>query len=192
MRHVSLCLPLLLTACAAVPYDAAQVPAPPHTRDNRVALYLGERSLDEDDYEPVEDQTTFGLEFVHEGYDSVVGVEVGLMGSSDEATVLGFDVEGRTNELYVGVHKSFGTAVVKPYVGAGVAYIHSKVEVSGAGSDDDSSPAFYAHAGLTIDVTEGFFLGLDARTLFGSNMTIAGVDTDANYTQFALVLGWAF
>jgi hypothetical protein len=217
MKNIFLAIPLLLSACAAVSHDAwvseplaaptsapqgapapppktvaPDMPTPAPTRDNHIALYLGQRSLDSTDYSPVEDQLTFGVEYVRERPDSVLGFELGFMASADDATVAGFDVKGKTYEAYAGLHKSFGSAVIKPYIGAGVAYINSEVEVSGFGSEDDSSFAGYAHGGLTFDLTDTFYLGVDARLLFGSSMTIAGVDTDADYVQYAVTAGGAF
>lgn len=193
MKSVSLLTLLLLTACAAVPNQAGPDAHYPETRlDNRVTVYLGQRNLDEDDYRPVDEQGTFGIEFAHESTDSAVGWEFGLMGSAAEETAGGFDIEGRTGELYGGVRKTLLDGSVHPYIGGGVAYITSEVEVIGVGEDDDSSVAGYAHIGVTADITPAFFLGLDLRVLFGSDLTISGLDTDADYGQLAVMLGWAF
>lgn len=183
---------MTLASCAAVPTSTSPTQTSNELHDNRVSLYLGQRSLDEDDYAPVDKQATLGVEYARETAGSVIGWEVGLMASGDEDDVGGFNVKGSTGELYGGIHKSFGTGTVRPYVGAGLAYIGSKVEVSGVGDDDDSSAAGYAHAGVTFDLGPSFFLGLDARLLFGSDLEIAGVNTDADYGQLALVLGFAF
>jgi hypothetical protein len=180
---------LSLTACAA---QSSSAPVAAKEKENRIALYLGQRSLDKGDWEPVEDQPTIGLEFVHETADFPVGFEVGLMGSSDDDNVGGVDLTGSTGELYGGVRKTFGSDVVRPYVGAGLSYIDAKIEASGFGDEDDSSIAGYIHGGVDFDITESFFLGVDLRFLFGSDLNIAGFDTDADYTQLALRLGWAF
>lgn len=161
-------------------------------RGSRVTVYLGQRSLDEGDWAPVEDQATFGVEFAREPAGSTIGWEIGLLGSADETTVAGFDVEATTGELYGGVRKTFGSGVARPYVGGGLSFINAEVDVSGLGSFDDSSPAAYAHAGISFDVTPSFFLGLDLRLLLGSDMTIGGISGDADYTQLAVHLGWAF
>lgn len=194
-----ICLMILaavLSACtavtpSAVPSSAAQELTSAE-KSNRVSLYLGQRDLDKDDYDPVDEQGTIGLEYAHEPPGSPVGFEVGVMGSRSKEHAGGFEVEGKTGELYGGIRKSFGSDVVRPYIGAGIALINSKVDVSGAGDDDDSSAAGYAHAGINFDITPSFGIGLDLRFLFGSDMTIAGVDTDADYGQLALVLGFAF
>jgi opacity protein-like surface antigen len=186
---------LLLASCAAAPAavrPATAEGAPSESKPNRIALYLGQRSFDEDDYAPVEDQFTFGLEFAQEYRDSPVGWEIGLMGSADESSVGGFDVEGSTGEIYGGVRKSFGSERIRPYVGAGVSFINSDFEVVGVGSDDDSSVGAYAHGGVAFEITPSFLLGLDLRGLFGTDIEIAGFQTDADYLQFAIFAGFGF
>lgn len=189
---LAICLASLsLASCAAV---QTKIPAQDSSaaRANRISLYLGQRDLDEGDWSPVDEQATFGVEFAQEKPGSMVGWEVGLMGSSDDDTVAGFDVTGSTSELYGGVRKSFGEGVVRPYVGGGLAFINGKVDVSGVGDDDDSSAAGYAHGGIDLAVSEVVHLGLDLRLLFGSDITLFGVNGDADYGQLALVLGFAF
>jgi hypothetical protein len=191
MKSVIVLLALALSACAASPSTVAQ-DMYTSQKDNRISLYLGQRDLDKSDYDPVDRQGTVGIEYVRETADSVVGFEIGAMASEDKDNIGAFDVKGTTREAYLGIHKSIGTDVVRPYVGAGVAVIESKVDVSGGGSDSDSSPAGYVHGGLTFDFTSSFFVGLDLRFLFASDMTIAGVNTDADYGQLALTFGFAF
>jgi hypothetical protein len=193
MRLFSAVFPLLLAACSAVPQAVSQDATKPATasRDSRITIYLGQRNLDQDDYAPVDEQAMIGVEFARETAGSLVGWEVGVMGSSDEGSVAGFDVTGNTAEIYGGVRKTFGSGSVRPYVGGGLSVINSEVEVSGSGSADDESLAGYAHLGVSVDVTEAFFLGLDLRVLFGSDLSIGGVNTDADYGQLALILGWS-
>jgi opacity protein-like surface antigen len=189
MKSIALLVTLLLSACAAAPSAPQEMSTA--DRANRISIYIGGRQLDEDDYEPVDEQVMFGIEYVRERPEDVAGFEIGLMGSEDDGDLGPFDVEGRTSEIYAGVHKSFGTDVVRPYVGAGIAYINSEVEVANV-DDDDGSAAGYAHAGINFDISPSFAIGFDFRWLFASDLEIAGVDTDADYGQLAVVLGFAF
>ncbi|MFN0242286.1 MAG: outer membrane beta-barrel protein [Planctomycetota bacterium] len=178
-----------LAACATVPSPTA-VDSPAADRGDRVAIYLGARALDDDDYEPVEKQAMIGFEYSHEKPDDAVGFEFGLMGSGDEDDIGGFDVKASTGELYVGMRKTFGQENVHPYVGGGLSIIAAEVDVSGS-EDDDASPAVYAHAGVRFDASESFFLAVDARVLVGSDLELGGVETDADYGQLAFVFGFA-
>jgi hypothetical protein len=189
MKIIAAGLTLILASCSAVA-PAEQVGS--SARDNRISLYLGQRNLDEDDYSPVDEQPTFGVEFAHESAGSPVGFEVGIMGSKDDGSDSGFDLEASTRELYAGVKKTFGSDVVRPYVGGGLSFINSKVEVSGVGDDDDSSLAAYLHGGVGFQVSDAIVLGVDLRFLFGSDITLAGFDTDADYAQLAVFFGFGF
>jgi hypothetical protein len=199
MKSVGLLVLLALSACSAVPTAAWQEPHENPDRPTRVGLYLGQRNLDEDDYEPVDEQVMLGLEFVHEAADSVVGWEFGLAGSADEETVqiLGedVDVEATTGEVYAGIRKSIGSGRFRPYIGGGVAYIQSELEVStplGSADVDDGSIAGYLHVGVSFDLTPGFFIGVDLRALLGSDVEYEGFESDADYEQLALTIGGAF
>lgn len=188
--RLALCSALsLLAACATVP-SAAVVQNNTAEHSDRIAMLLGVRALGKDDFEPVEKQGTIGFEFSHEKPDAAIGFEVGLQLSGDEDDNGGLDTEAGTGELYAGVRKSFGDESVHPYIGGGIALIAAEVEANGS-DDDDVSGAAYAHAGVAFDLAENFFIGLDARVLFGSDLELGGVDTDADYGQLAFVIGFA-
>jgi hypothetical protein len=191
MKSIATALLAILASCSAVA-PAQQAVAP--TRDSRIALYLGQRSLDENDYSPVDKQDMFGIEYSRENAAGPVGFEVGIMGSKDEDNdvLFGFDVEASTSEFYGGIRKTFGQDVVRPYIGGGLSFINSKIEVVGVGDDDDSSIAAYLHGGIGFQISQAVVLGLDLRFLFGSDLTLAGVNTDADYTQATLFIGFGF
>jgi len=160
-------------------------------KSNRVSVYLGGRSLDEDDYDPVDRQGVLGIEFARETPGSGIGWEVGVFASAKEDDVAGIDVEGSTREIYAGLRKSFGDQIIRPVIGVGAALINSKIDGNGQ-DDDDSSLAAYAHVGIGADVSPSVTLGLDLRFLFGSDLELGGVDTDADYGQLAFFVGFAF
>lgn len=182
----------LLPACAATTPSAPQAYA--EASRQRIAILLGQRSLDEDDFAPVENQGLFGIEFSDGGPTDGVGFEAGLTGSSDsdDAFLPGVgtvDVESSVGELYVGVRKEFQGSGVRPYVGAGVSM--SQVEINvGPASEDDNAFGLYLHGGLLLPFNDRFALLLDARARFGEDYRIAGVDGNADF--FALALGFAF
>ncbi len=172
---------------------AADDPVPSSSTDNRVRLYVGQRMFDEDLWEPVEDQFALGLEFSAEKPTDLVGWEGGLSYSFDEEEVAGFDVDASTFEVYGGVHKAFfdPARVLRPYLGAGLAWIFADAEISGVGSEDDDSIGFYAHGGLEARLGQSFYVGADVRFLLGTDIDLGGVSGDGDYTQLALSLGWS-
>jgi opacity protein-like surface antigen len=174
-------------ACAAV----QAVPQPTPTTEGQITAYLGQRSLDDDDWHPVDDQLTVGVEYAQERMSNPIGWEVGLMASKDEGHVAGSDVEGHTAEVYGGIHKTFGSDTLRPYVGAGLAVIRASVEGPGP-DDDDASAAAYAHGGISFALSDEMRLGLDLRFLLGSDIELNGFDTDADYVQLAVGLAFGF
>lgn len=198
-RGLAALLALTLAACAAAPVQDPSAPygpppPPPRPLDGGyygpvLTLAIGQRSLDEGDYEPVEDQIALGVGVHQEPPGSLVGWELGFQGSYDEDDVAGFgDIESSTWELYGGLRKTLVDGEeVRPYLGAGLSLVGVRFEALGI-DDDDSSLAAYAHGGVEIEVSPGFALGLDLRGLFGSEIDLFGVDTDADYGQLALFL----
>jgi hypothetical protein len=184
---------LALSSCMSVPSAQAPASGVPSSSEpqSQMAIYLGGRSFDKDLWSPVEDQGVFQVEYSHQASPEDIGWEVGFAGSGDDSTFFGADVTGRTAEIYGGVRKTFGSETVRPYLGAGLSVIRAEFEVGGA-SDKDTSGAGYVHGGVEFLISPTFFLGLDLRALFGSQITIAGVDGDADYGQAALTFGWRF
>lgn len=189
MKAIATALLVTLASCSAVEPAQENVG---HGRDNRIAIYVGQRNLDEDDWAPLDEQTMFGIEYARETAGSPVGFEIGFQGSSDDDEVLGTDVEATTAEIYGGVRKTFGEDVVRPYIGGGLSFISAGIDVDGVGDDDDSSIAAYLHGGIGFQVSDLIALGLDVRFLFGSDLSIFGEDVDADYGQAAFFLGFAF
>lgn len=183
-------LPLVLLASCKVAGREAEGNLNSAACPNRASFYLGSRSLDEDDWRPVEDQGVFGAEFSHRV--STVGWEVGVLGSRDESKSAGQTIEGTTSELYGGLRMSFGDQVVRPYVGAGATLLRAKLDVKNGPDDDDGTLGAYAHAGFTVDVFPRAYVGLDARWVFGSDVELNGNSRDVDYRQLALIVGFAF
>ena len=180
---------LLLAACTAT--SGAATRATDSTSHTQLSLYLGQRALEEDDYAPVDEQAMIAGEVSNvPASTGGLGWELGLAVSADEDDVAGVDVNGRTGEFYGGVRTTFGSGTLHPYLGAGLSLVAAAVEVAGAGDEDDGSLAAYVHGGVLLAPSPKFAFGLDARVLLGSDLEIAGVDTDADYAQLALVLAF--
>ncbi len=196
MRLVALLLGLSFASCTVVPssnYESSA--ANSKDRANRVTAYLGGRSFSDDNIEDagVEDQGVIGVQFSQQRADWAVGWEAGLLISADSDDGQGFDVDVATAELYGGVRKSFGSGVVRPYVGAGLSLIGVAVDVEVLDDDDDDSAlGFYAHGGVDFQITPLFSLGLDVRGLLGADVELFGADIDTDYLQFALAAGFSF
>jgi opacity protein-like surface antigen len=173
---------------------AAALDEPVHNGVRSIEILYGFRALDEDDWEPVDQQTAIGLMFAMQGEDAIIGFETGLMLSFDEDEIGAADVDATLGEIYVGAHRTFGTSAwfARPYVGAGVSLIRAALEIDAPGNDvddDDSSVGFYAHGGVAFRLGDSLSLGVDGRFLGGTDLELFGGDTDVDYLQLGVFLG---
>ena len=173
--------------------------AAPALAGGNANFVLGGRKLVDDNFwnSPIggdlSSQDLFGVT-VDFGRDSwPVRLETGVQGSQKVVTPFGTDFTGSITELFFGVNKTWSPAGARmhPYVGGGMASVTAKIEGGGSVTDDTSS-ALYIHGGAFWCVGHRFNLGVDVRALGGTRVTIAGLDTNANYRQAGLVLGWGW
>lgn len=184
---------VLCASCAATSSEPPRREAPQSVDNHqRVSIYLGQRELNEDDWAPLEDQLSFALEYAREESDTM-GWEIGLAGSGDSETVLGIDLDVTMSEFYGGVVRSFRSedSSARPYIGGGLTFITAEIKAPGT-SVDDSVLAGYVHAGITVDVSDSFYVGLDIRKVLGADVEYFGAEGDADYLQAAVVFGWGF
>ena len=97
-----------------------------------VNLVLGSKSLDEDDWDPVNEQTAFGLEFNCKHPDWPISLAIGWIASYNQYTeeVFGLEakIEGATVEKNIGVLKIWDKApYVRPFVGGGLCFLDAAV-----------------------------------------------------------------
>ncbi len=189
-------------SCASTSYTAQRPPRNP-IPPARFDIYGGIRSLDHNDWAPVEDQGTIGLAFAYESPDAPAGIEIGLFASGNEENDVRLpgggtvDVKGETNEFSLGLRKTFlpDEGAVHPYIGGGISWIRAEFEGGGgvAGlKDDDGSAGFYFHAGVGFDLGPTFQVGFDMRFLGATDIDLFGVDGSADYGQIAVFLGVRF
>jgi hypothetical protein len=173
-------------------------------RSRHFTLLGGMRSLDEDEWAPLDDQPTFGIEVDEYNRGDGEGYEFGLLFAGEDDDVLDpyfglgtFDVESDTLEFYAGWRKTFRALEegYHPYIAAGLAVLFTELEISGAGlseDDDDIVPGLYVRLGILWDLDERWRLGLDYRHLFADDADLFGEDLDVDHDQLLLTLGWAF
>jgi len=161
-----------------------------------VTLMTGQRWLDEDDWEPVEDQWALGVEYDASDPETGHGFEVGVIYSWDSDDVGPVDVDGSVFDLYAGYRHTFRLEQqqqLHPYLSVGGAFVRADVETDGPGPDideDDSSLGLYLRGGIGFDVQENMRLGLDYRHMFFTDIDIGAVD-DVDYDMVLLTLGFA-
>jgi opacity protein-like surface antigen len=165
-----------------------------------VNAFLGGKTLDKSDWEPAEKQGEIGVEIDFRPKDWPINIAIDLLGASGEGDfvdpVFGTidTFKSRTSEVNIGIRKIWeGLALVRPFIGGGLSFMHAEAEVDipGVGSDteSDSGAGIWLGGGVYFTLGEHFNLGLEVK-YSKADVTIAGVDTDAGGTHFGLLAGY--
>lgn len=97
-----------------------------------VNVFLGAKALDEDEWEPTEEQSEFGLELDFKQQSWPVSVAIDVLRGSGDGTHLGIKFESETSEFNIGVRKIWDQyPQVRPFIGGGISFIRG--EFSGWG-----------------------------------------------------------
>ena len=168
------------------------VTAPLHASEwsGNLNFFLGGKTLDENDWSPVEQQGEFGILVDYKKQDWPVSIAIDLLGSSDDSTFAGFKVEGKTSELDFGVRKvwEFAGQPIHPFVGGGLGLIGAEYQV-GPLSDSDTSLGVWLNGGVYWTIGEHFNLGLEAR-YSQAEVTMFNVNGEAGGSHGGLLLGY--
>jgi hypothetical protein len=154
-----------------------------------VNFFLGAKALDEDEWEPGEEQTEFGVEIDFRQQNWPVSIAIDLLFAADEDDFAGFDVESKTSELNIGVRKIWDKSpLVRPFIGGGVSFITGEFEAFGV-SEDDSAMGLWIGGGVYWTLSEHFNLGLELK-VSSAEVTLFGVDANAGGGHFGLLIGY--
>ena len=188
-------LPLLLLPSSAHAAEAT----------GQVNFFLGQKSLDSGDWEPVDNQAEFGAVMSFGRKDWPVSIAADVMGSADDATMqdpfLGsVDLTGSTLELDLGVRKVFGKKRTHPYAAGGLGIISASAEIESGGvkvDADDTALGFWVDAGVFWTLGKRFNIGVDVRWSeakvdldFGSG--VVAKDINAGGLHYGLLLGFGW
>jgi len=188
-------LGLVLVVLAAV---AATAPA--HAADVNLNFYpIAPRYLDQDFWDPLEDQYAFGgtVDFAKAGapLHFAIGLH-GSLGDEDITNPLASGVTAVISELSFGIAKVWTTqGTVRPFLSGGVSFVTVDAEadtIFGTVDDDDDSIGLWIEGGVYWRLTPHFNLGMFGRTLVGSSITLFDVDGDADYFEWGPMLGWSW
>lgn len=195
--------PTLALACACG-FAACVAPPPGAYHDPelivRGTLELGEQQMTNEDFwrpteEPFVIAGTFDVRQRESGFGGEIGASIAFEDSDLGST--GADAELSIFELWGGAREtlSFAQDRLHPYVGAGVTLVTVAARVTQGGyyydEEDDISFGLYARAGAYWSITPFFDVGLDLRSVFGTDVELAGVESDVDSTRLSLVFGWS-
>ena len=158
-----------------------------------VNAFLGQKTLDEDDWAPLDKQAEFGVLVDFKQQDWPVSIAFDYLGTYDEATEFGVNVEGTTSEFDVGVRKIWEVSgsSIRPYVGGGLAFVNAEFKRTTfpTVSDDDNGTGIWLNGGVYWTLGQHFNLGLDLR-YSQADVTLFGVEGEAGGTHAGVILGY--
>jgi opacity protein-like surface antigen len=192
-KYVVVVLVLVLTLLSASVVSAQ------NEWTGNVNAFLGRKTLDKSDWEPVEKQGEFGLEVDFRQKDWPISIAIDILGASGKGDVVDpsfgtIDTfKSRTSEFNIGVRKIWEVpAPVRPFIGGGLSLMRAEAEVSipgvGSNTESDTGAGIWIGGGVYFTLGDHFNLGLELK-YSTADVTIAGVDTNAGGTHFGLLAG---
>ncbi len=169
--------------------------------DMNINLFLGQKSLDKDDWEPVDQHPEYGIHFDFKEENWPVNMVVGLLYShkADNTRISGFDarVKSTTMEFDVGIKKIFAVNEnVNAFVGGGLLLVNAEAvtQITGLNyndSADDSALGAWINTGIYWMFDNNINLGVQAR-YSKAKVTIDGTSAEAGGTHIGVLVGYRF
>ena len=154
-----------------------------------VNFFLGAKVLDEDDWEPAEEQDEFGIEVDFKQRNWPVSIAIDFLYGSGDGTIYGVKCESETTELNIGIRNIWDQSPhVRPFIGVGIAFISAEASVPWY-SVDDSSVGIWFGGGVYWTLGESFNIGLEAK-YSTAEVTFNGFDVEAGGRHFGMLIGF--
>jgi len=195
---------LVALGCGLVAMASSALAGPGH-----VNFMIGQKLFDSDEWDPIDKQSSFGVEGAFGPGRWPVQMAAYLSrASGEEATSYSgtqFNLDATTYEIGIGLNKTFTAGKIYPYVGAGL--VHAKVDFTAqqsgtSASDEGSGFGGWGGAGLFYRVGSTFNLGAAARYssvdvdfnayTSTSGVPIPGGTIDAGGFTFGVLVGWGW
>ena len=156
-------------------------------------VFLGEKTLDKDDWEPADEQAEFGVLVDFKQDQWPISIAIDLLASVDEVTISGINIEASTTEFDIGIRKIWEVAgsSIRPYIGGGIAFVGAKIEETSFTniSVDDDGTGLWLNGGDYWPIGQSFNLGLDLR-YSQADVTFFGIESEAGGTHAGVILGY--
>lgn len=154
---------LHLPAIIVLSLLALLLPSPARASAGAVHLFVGQKFLDEEEWQPIDSQFEVGIDASLGDDDWPVWINLGLFHASDEEELNAVEeIEGTTTEFSVGINKTWTGRQFRPFVAGGLAFVSSDFEIRDPDEvfeDDDSGTGLYAQGGGYWRVGSSFNLG---------------------------------
>lgn len=164
------------------------------------SIIYGEKSLEKDDWKPIESQTGFGFVGEYQKPDWPVALVATYFRSENVATrtVPSIDIRikmtGETTELGFGIRKYLIENRLRFFVEGGLMSISAKIKAEALGvsvSESDSGIGYWFGAGADVMVNDTLSIGLFARKSDAS-VTLGGVNGQAGGMHVGISAAYHF
>ncbi len=152
---------------------------------------LGQKMLDDDEWGNLDGQEALAIEWTWGREDWPFFIATDFLYSTTDEDVSGFNFEGTTWEIDLGVRKIWERGNARPYVGGGLAWVNGEADVGGLGSADGSGLGGWIGGGVFWRMGARFNIGFAVR-LSRAEADIEGTDVEAGGDFVGLTLGWGW
>lgn len=139
------------------------LPATAHASAGAVHVFVGQKFMDEEDWEPLDGQFEVGIDAAVGGDDWPIWINLGLLSASDEEDFSpDEEVEATTMELYLGINKTWTRNQFRPFVAGGLAFVNTEIEERDFDETfefEDDGTGLYAQGGGYWRIGSSFNLG---------------------------------
>lgn len=164
-----------------------------------VNFLIGGKPFMNDDWDPVANQGTFGVEVTFGRETWPVWIAIDSFGADKiarnvtfdfEGTLYTHDIYGSTGEFDLGVRKIWGNHKTRPFIGGGVGLISAEIDL-GVPSDSADKVGPWVGGGVFWRLGSRFNLGVTTRWS-DANVTVFGSDLQAGGFTGGVLIGWGW
>jgi len=156
-------------------------------------VMYGNKSLDTDNWRPVESQQAAGFSIEFQGADWPVAMIAGYLSSEGSATMYGLGytmkIKGTTTEVSLGFRKYLTENRIRPFIEAGLMRVTASLAIqttgyySGSAADNDTGSGFWLGAGINAMLSDAWSIGILGR-MSSADVTLGGLNGEAGGKHF--------
>ncbi len=164
--------------------------------DGAINVVLGAKRLDQNPWEPVDSQPSFGIMLDARQPDWPLNAALDIYYSGDKGTANGISREGSTTEFNLGVRKIFRVdRAMRPFIGVGSSFVAASLKNSAAGvpsqSDSDFGAGVWIGGGIYWTLADALNIGFNLKYT-SAKVTLLDNRYDAGGRFFGTVIGLSF
>ena len=160
-----------------------------------VNFLLGQKMLNDKDWEPLENQPEFGAEITWGDSSWPISIATDIFYSKDDGEDdSGNDLDGSTMEFDLGIREIKNTENFYYYIGLGFGLVSAEAEATLSGTkfdDSDTGISGWGGGGIFWRLGSRFNVGLAARYSV-ADVTLFDEDVRAGGFHYGVILGWGW